>query len=54
MTQNKCTGSRINLQEIFEADKDSRKESLRQVLQEVLEQEMKQLRLRKKRGLLSG
>jgi putative transposase len=40
MTQNKCKGSRINLQEIFGADKDSLKELLREVLQEVLEQEM--------------
>jgi putative transposase len=40
MTQKKCTGSRINLQEIFSADKDSFKELLREVLQEVLEQEM--------------
>ena len=40
MTENKCKGSRINLQEIFGADKDSFKELLREVLQEVLEQEM--------------
>ena len=40
MTGNKCKGSRINLQEIFGADKDSFKELLREVLQEVLEQEM--------------
>lgn len=40
MTQKKCTGNRINLQEIFSADKDSLKELLREVLQEVLEQEM--------------
>jgi putative transposase len=40
MTQKKCMGSRINLQEIFSADKDSFKELLREVLQEVLEQEM--------------
>ena len=40
MTQKKCTGRRINLQEIFGADKDSFKELLREVLQEVLEQEM--------------
>jgi putative transposase len=40
MTQKKCTGNRINLQEIFGADKDSFKELLREVLQEVLEQEM--------------
>ena len=40
MTQKKCTGRRINLQEIFGADKDSFKELLRTVLQEVLEQEM--------------
>jgi putative transposase len=40
MTQNKCKGSRINLQEIFGANKDSLKELLREVLQEVLEQEM--------------
>jgi putative transposase len=40
MTRNKCKGNRINLQEIFGADKDSFKELLREVLQEVLEQEM--------------
>jgi putative transposase len=40
MTQKKCTSKRINLQEIFGADKDSFKELLREVLQEVLEQEM--------------
>lgn len=40
MTGNKCKSSRINLQEIFGADKDSFKELLREVLQEVLEQEM--------------
>src|SRR5512135_3349316 len=40
MTQYKCKGSRINLQEIFGTDKDGLKELLREVLQEVLEQEM--------------
>ena len=40
MTGNKCKGNRINLQEIFGADKDGLKELLREVLQEVLEQEM--------------
>ena len=40
MTGNKCKVRRINLQEIFGADKDSFKELLREVLQEVLEQEM--------------
>ncbi len=40
MTQNKCKASRINLQEVFGADKDGLKELLREVLQEVLEQEM--------------
>ena len=40
MTENKCKGRRINLQEIFGADKDGFKELLREVLQEVLEQEM--------------
>jgi transposase-like protein len=40
MTQNKFKASRINLQEVFGADKDSLKELLREVLQEVLEQEM--------------
>jgi putative transposase len=40
MTRDKCKGNRINLQEIFGADKDSFKELLREVLQEVLEQEM--------------
>jgi putative transposase len=40
MTQNKCKARRINLQEVFGADKDGFKELLREVLQEVLEQEM--------------
>jgi putative transposase len=40
MTHNKCKARRINLQEVFGADKDSLKELLREVLQEVLEQEM--------------
>ncbi len=40
MTNTKCKSSRINLQEVFGADKDSLKELLREVLQEVLEQEM--------------
>jgi len=40
MTQNKCKASRINLQEVFGADRDGFKELLREVLQEVLEQEM--------------
>ena len=40
MTGNKCKGRRINLQEIFGADRDSFKVLLREVLQEVLEQEM--------------
>jgi putative transposase len=40
MTQNKCKAGRINLQEVFGADKDGLKELLREVLQEVLEQEM--------------
>jgi len=40
MTQQKCMSRRIDLQEIFSADKDSFKELLREVLQEVLEQEM--------------
>ena len=40
MTGNKCKGIRINLQEIFGADRDSFKLLLREVLQEVLEQEM--------------
>jgi len=40
MTENRCKGRRINLQEIFGADQDSFKELLREVLQEVLEQEM--------------
>jgi transposase-like protein len=40
MTGNKCKGSRINLQEIFGADRDGFKVLLREVLQEVLEQEM--------------
>jgi putative transposase len=40
MTHNKCKASRINLQEVFGADKDGLKELLREVLQEVLEQEM--------------
>ncbi|MBM4274663.1 MAG: IS256 family transposase [Deltaproteobacteria bacterium] len=40
MTQNKCKVGRINLQEVFGAEKDGLKELLREVLQEVLEQEM--------------
>jgi transposase-like protein len=40
MTHNKCKAGRINLQEVFGADKDALKELLREVLQEVLEQEM--------------
>ena len=40
MTGNQCKGGRINLQEIFGANKDGLKELLREVLQEVLEQEM--------------
>jgi len=40
MTGNKFKGGRINLQEIFGANKDGLKELLREVLQEVLEQEM--------------
>jgi putative transposase len=40
MTRNQCKSGRINLQEIFGANKDSLKELLREVLQEVLEQEM--------------
>jgi putative transposase len=40
MTGIKCRGDRINLQEIFGADKDGLKELFREVLQEVLEQEM--------------
>ncbi len=40
MTVNQCKGNRINLQEVFGANKDSLKELLREVLQEVLEQEM--------------
>jgi putative transposase len=40
MTRNQCKAGRINLQEVFGADKDSLKELLREVLQEVLEQEM--------------
>ena len=40
MTGNQCKRGRINLQEIFGANKDSLKELLREVLQEVLEQEM--------------
>jgi hypothetical protein len=40
MTGNQCKGGRINLQEIFGANKDGLKELLRDVLQEVLEQEM--------------
>ncbi|MBM3149643.1 MAG: IS256 family transposase [Deltaproteobacteria bacterium] len=40
MTQNKCKARKINLQEVFGAEKDSFKELLREVLQEVLEQEM--------------
>jgi putative transposase len=40
MTKNQCKGNRINLQEIFGANKDGLKELLREVLQDVLEQEM--------------
>lgn len=40
MTGNQCKGGRINLQEIFKANKDGLKELLREVLQEILEQEM--------------
>ena len=40
MTETKFRGRRLNLQEIFAADKDSMRELLREVLQEVLEQEM--------------
>ena len=40
MTGTQCKSGRINLQEIFGANKDSLKELLREVLQEVLEQEM--------------
>ena len=40
MTGNKCKGGRINLPEIFGANKDGLKELLREALQEVLEQEM--------------
>jgi len=40
MTETKFRGRRLNLQEIFAADKDSIRELLREVLQEVLEQEM--------------
>jgi putative transposase len=40
MTGNQCKGGRINLPEIFGANKDGLKELLREVLQEVLEQEM--------------
>jgi putative transposase len=40
MTRNQCKGGRINLQEIFGANKDGLKELLREVLHEVLEQEM--------------
>lgn len=40
MTWNQCKGGRINLQEIFGANKDGLKELMREVLQEVLEQEM--------------
>jgi transposase-like protein len=40
MTEKKCKGKWINLQEIFSDDKDSLRELLREVLQEVLEQEM--------------
>jgi hypothetical protein len=36
MTQKKCTGRRINLQEIFGVEKDSFKELLREVLQDSL------------------
>ena len=40
MTKNQCTGNRINLQEIFGANKEGLKELLREVLQDVLEQKM--------------
>jgi len=40
MTETKFRGRRLNLQEIFAADKDSFRELLREVLQELLEQEM--------------
>lgn len=40
MTEKKCKGKWINLQEIFSEDKDSLRGLLREVLQEVLEQEM--------------
>ncbi len=40
MTESKFRSRRLNLQEIFAADKDSFRELLREVLQEVLEQEM--------------
>jgi len=40
MTETKFRDRRLNLQEIFAADKDSFRELLREVLQEVLEQEM--------------
>lgn len=40
MTEKKCKDRKINLQEIFGADRDGLKELLREVLQEVLEQEM--------------
>ena len=40
MIETKFRGRRLNLQEIFAADKDSFRELLREVLQEVLEQEM--------------
>jgi putative transposase len=40
MTGNQCKGGRINLQEIFGANKDGLKELLREVLQAVLEPEM--------------
>jgi putative transposase len=40
MTHNQCKTSRINLQEIFGADRDSFKALWREVLREVLEQEM--------------
>jgi hypothetical protein len=40
ITRKKCPSRRINLPEIFAADKDSFKELLLEVLQEVLEQEM--------------
>ena len=40
MTGNRCKGRRINLQEIFSADKGSFKALWREVLREVLEPEM--------------